>query len=152
YQITWHTNGNLWSQYTAGWPKPFGSPDSYIFTWENPGVVIDGLGNFTFLGQESDGMGDVYNFNPKWPQDMGAYFVYHSQAQGTVNYGSYNQISGHSSWVQKNWELIFTGQVHLAFWYAPATLTKNFGGNDPPLNHGVFTLPFGSGPLTIHEW
>lgn len=153
YQITWHCH-DLQSSYTAPLFNSFGAPGSFSETWLSPELVVDGLGNFTFLGKETDGSGSSWNFNPKWStQDMGAWFSYNDQTQGPTNYGSYNQISGVSQWLKKNWEMIFTGKAKLHFWYAPGPEAQYFDGNMPPLDkHGVFVMPLNGNNITIHKW
>ena len=152
YQLAFRCKENLTCTYDPGIYVPFGSPGYFSQTWLNPEVIIDGTGHFAFLGQESDNSGNAWALNPSWVPGTGVWFVNHSQNLGTRNFGSYDKIVGTSNWIRNNWELIFTGQEKMVFYYALSTEAADFHGNLPPLNkQGEFTWPWKT-PVTIHKW
>ena len=146
--------GNVSNGYNVSGYQPFGSVGSFNMTWEEPGVLLDGSGDFWLQGTVYDGAG--YWPMSYWqtgmthgtPIPFGVYLV---DFKG-VAWGSYNQTQGHSNWVHDHWDDISGGKYKSQRWFGPGHMRKYFDGNLPPLVNGVFQEPIANGLPAIHKW
>ena len=146
--------GNVSNGYHVSGFQTFGSVGSFDQTWEDPGVLLDGSGNFWLLGNVVDANG-VWPMS-YWQKNMtfGApvpFGVYLVDFKGVV-WGSYNTTQGRSNWLYAHWDDISGGKYKAGRWFGPGHMRKYFDGNLPPLVNGVFQEPIANGLPAIHKW